>query len=248
MDFDVIGLQPAYTSRPRARRVDDNVAVVNRPVVHPNTGGAAIFNYDRVDRRAFEQMRARSGRSTRVRLGELAIVDPPIVRQMECIDDFRRDCGLDSTRFGGRKFLDRGVRLALPSRALFQFRTLLRVQRQVENAGAVVLRIDAALGDKAVHDRLEYVARTKAQFEQRPRLIRLGLRRDQSGRRPRRFLPDPAALENGHGSAVARKPPRNRTPDNSAADNENLHLKSAPDRDSALFAFPCPSLAARMQP
>src|SRR5712692_6559550 len=244
MDFDVIGFEAPDASRPGTRRVDDNVAVVNRPVVNPNTRRGAIFNYDRIDRRAFEQMRARSGRRTRVRLRELAIVDAPIVGQVKRIHGRRRDCGLNSTRLGGREFLDHSVRLALPSRALLQFRTLLRVEREVENAGAVVLRIDTALGDKAVHDRFERIARAETELEQRPRLMRLGLGRDQSSRRPGRLLSDPAALENGHGGAVAGEPPRHRTPDNSAADDENLHLEYAPLRYAGLFELPSRSLAS----
>src|SRR5260370_2317312 len=129
-------------------------------------------------------MRALSGRRTRVRLRELAIVDAPIVGQVKRIHGCRRDCGFDSARLGGREFLHHGVRLALPSRALLQFRTLLRVEREVENARAVVLRIDAALGDKAVYDRFERIARAETELEQRPRLRRPGLRHDHASRPP----------------------------------------------------------------
>src|SRR5260370_7562542 len=100
MDFDVIGFEAPDASRPGTRRVDDNIAVVNRPVVNPNTRRGAIFNYDRIDRRAFEQMRARSGRRTRVRLRELAIVDAPIVAPAKRIPGPTRARGLTSSLLG----------------------------------------------------------------------------------------------------------------------------------------------------
>ena len=64
----------------------------------------------------------------------------------------------------------------------------------------------------------------ESEIEERAGFVRLGLRADQSSRRPRSFKAETAALEDGDLDAVGGEPPRHRASDYTAADYESLHV------------------------
>ena len=64
----------------------------------------------------------------------------------------------------------------------------------------------------------------QSEIEEHPGFVRLGLRADQSSRRPRSFKAETAALEDADLDAVGGEPPRHRASDYAAADYESLHV------------------------
>jgi len=88
----------------------------------------------------------------------------------------------------------------------------------------VVLGIDSALGCKPLDDGVEGVLAGQSEIEEHAGLARLGLRADKSGRRPRSFKAETAALEDADLDAVGGEPPRHRASDYAAADYESLHV------------------------
>ena len=76
----------------------------------------------------------------------------------------------------------------------------------------------------------------------------LGLRADESGRRPRGFEAETATLENGYLDAFRREAPRDRATDDAAADYERFHATRLPDAaESAKAAGFCCGNATRFE-
>jgi len=88
----------------------------------------------------------------------------------------------------------------------------------------VVLGIDAALGDEPFDDGVEGFLACESKIEEHAGFVRLGLRADESSRRPRSFKAETAALEDGDLDAAGGEPPRHRASDYAAADYESFHF------------------------
>ncbi len=93
----------------------------------------------------------------------------------------------------------------------------------------VVFGIDATLGCEPLDHGVERPLARERKIEEHSRLVRLGLRPYQPRRRPRGFLPEPPALEHRDLDALRRKPPRDRTTYNAAADYQSFHATKTTD-------------------
>src|SRR5688572_4743604 len=117
------------------------------------------------------------------------------------------------------------TRFALPPRSLRQLLSTFVVECQGERSGPIKFNVYTGLFAKFVRKAWKEVARFAAKVEERPALVRLGLRSKHSSRGPRRLHSTGAFFDNlGFSEASLVQLPRDREPDHTTSDDQNVRV------------------------